>query len=71
MSIVYVFLTKTDVVLKTASVPVYQCFLYYNTPKVIMAFMCFVLYLSFVSCNNTENQNEEMRECFNKVLEEE
>ena len=36
--------------------------------KLVMIFTCLVLCLSFGSCNNTEKQNEEARECLNRVL---
>ena len=39
--------------------------------KSVIIFLCFVLLLSFVGCNNTEKQNELAREYLNKVLEKE
>ena len=39
--------------------------------KIIAIFMCLVLCLSFVGCNNTEKQNEEAKETLQRVLEKE
>ena len=39
--------------------------------KLMAIFMCLVMCLSFVGCNNTENQNDEVREALQRVLENE
>ena len=39
--------------------------------KLIAIFMCLVLCLSFVGCNNTEKQNSEAKEILQKVLDKE
>ncbi len=39
--------------------------------KLLAVFMCLILCLFFVGCNNTEKQNEESKEILQKVLEKE
>jgi len=39
--------------------------------KLIAIFMCLVICVAFVGCNNTEKQNEEAREALQRVLEKE